>query len=140
VQIISTEEPQVVVSAKISQNGHCEERIKDKELWPNLIGNVPEKAINKYVLDLDVPDPGHPRGYGFGVVNPVNEIKISNGGLAAGDIDADGKIEFFRECTSNEGMHMTVWTGKPLIGKRIWYVYYHFPYDTESTCLKKDFE
>ena len=31
-----------------------------------------------------------------------------------GDIDGDGMPEYFRERTSNEGVHFTVWTGTPL--------------------------
>jgi hypothetical protein len=35
---------------------------------------------------------------------------------------------------------LTVWTGKPLIGKRIFHAYYYLRYDTEPTCKKKDYE
>ena len=75
---------------------------------------------------------------GIGVVRP-QKIKTT-GGLANTDLTGDGKKEYFRRCASNEGTHLTVWTGKPLVGRRIWHAYYYVPYATESTCNKKDYE
>lgn len=55
------------------------------------------------------------------------------------DLDNDGRREFFRDCTSNEGLHLTVWSGKPLIGKRRWHYYYYLGYDVIPSCKRKDF-
>jgi hypothetical protein len=75
--------------------------------------------------------------YGIGVI-AAKPIKVAKG-LARADINNDRKLEYFRSCTSNEGMHYTVWSGKPLKGKRIWHSYYYLRYDTVFTCKKKDF-
>jgi hypothetical protein len=40
-----------------------------------------------------------------------------------------GELQF-RDCTSSEGAHLTVWRGE----KNIWHRYYYVPYDTEPTC------
>ncbi|NOT58699.1 MAG: hypothetical protein HOP19_00570 [Acidobacteria bacterium] len=55
-------------------------------------------------------------------------------GLTNADLDGDGQVESFRECTSQEGVHFTVWTGKPLQGKRRWHYYYYLGYDVEPNC------
>jgi hypothetical protein len=76
-------------------------------------------------------------GIGIGVINPVKPVRIQKG-LALVDLNNDRKSEFFRVCASNEGLHLTVWTGKPLVGKRIWHRYYYLQYETEADCQKKD--
>jgi hypothetical protein len=55
------------------------------------------------------------------------------------DLDGDGRREFFRDCTSNEGIHLTVWSGKPLSGKRRWHFYYYLGYDVVPSCKRKDY-
>ncbi len=55
-------------------------------------------------------------------------------GLTNADLDGDGQAESFRECTSQEGVHFTVWTGKPLQGRRRWHYYYYLGYDVEPSC------
>ena len=76
---------------------------------------------------------------GIAVIEPVKPIQIQNK-LASNDLDEDGKPEFFRFCTGYESLHFTIWTGKPLKGKRIWHSYSHVNYDTVPTCKKKDWE
>jgi hypothetical protein len=56
------------------------------------------------------------------------------------DLDQDGRPEFFRTCTSNEGVHLTVWSGTPLQGRRRWHAYYYLGYDTMPTCKAKDYK
>jgi hypothetical protein len=45
----------------------------------------------------------------------------------------------FRTCTSIEGLHLTVWLGKPLLGKRLWHEYVYLGFDVEPTCTKDDY-
>lgn len=78
-------------------------------------------------------------GIAIGVIQPAKKIEVKNK-LASVDLNGDGKPEFFRLCASNEGLHLTIWTGKPLKGKRIWHSYYYLHYDTEADCEKKDWE
>ena len=74
---------------------------------------------------------------GIGIIGPVSQIQIQNK-YATIDLNNDGKPEYFRRCTGFEGMHFTIWTGKPLIGRRIWHSFYYLDYDTVSTCKKAD--
>lgn len=67
------------------------------------------------------------------VSGPTGEFRQS-GAYVGGDINQDGKLEYFRFCTSGEGVHFTVWSGKPLHGKPKWHQYYYLGYDVESNC------
>lgn len=60
--------------------------------------------------------------------------------LVAVDLDQDGRQEFFRSCTSAEGIHFTVWSGRPLESTRLWHEYYYLGYDVKSDCTQLDFE
>ena len=43
-----------------------------------------------------------------------------------------------RDCTSNEGVHYTVWAGEPLKTRRLWHTYYYLNYDAEPSCREQD--
>ena len=58
---------------------------------------------------------------------------------ASVDLDKDGRREFFRECTSHEGIHLTIWSGTPLRGKRRWHFYCYLGYDVVPSCKRKDY-
>ena len=73
------------------------------------------------------------------IVDPGKSIFVRRG-IASGDLDGDGTTEFFRICTSSEGNHLTIWSGKPLRGKKRWHSYYYLGYDVVPTCNKRDYE
>ena len=58
--------------------------------------------------------------------------------LISADLDGDGQAEFFRACTSSEGVHFTIWSGRPLEGRLRWHQYYYLGYDVEPDCTDKD--
>lgn len=139
VQVVFTElPPQKVFLAKVAEPFECLEFDTDKTgPWPDLTGNQPELPLHNYQILFDQKD--STVGYAFGIVNVERSVEISDG-IAKLIINDSSQPLYFRDCTSNEGMHMTTWSGKPLVGKRIWHVYYHFPYDTESSCKKADYK
>ena len=55
------------------------------------------------------------------------------------DLNADGKSDAFRMCTSSEGLHITVWNGEPVGSERKWHRYYYLGYDVEPSCTEKDY-
>ncbi len=71
------------------------------------------------------------------VVDPAQPLKVL-GRFVVGDLEGDRHPEYFRECTSKEGVHLSVWTGKPLRGKRRWHRYYYLGYDVERNCTSKE--
>ncbi len=45
-----------------------------------------------------------------------------------------------RSCTSREGVHLTLWAGQPLKGRRLWHQYFYLGYDVEPDCQPADYE
>lgn len=70
----------------------------------------------------------------FGASKPF----VRRGDSVTGDVDGDGTPEFFRSCTSSEGVHLTIWSGRPVAGKRRWHQYYYLGYDVQADCTTKD--
>jgi hypothetical protein len=56
------------------------------------------------------------------------------------DLNQDGVPETFRSCVSSEGLHLTIWSGNPLVGKRQWHIYYYLGYDMEGDCTRKEIQ
>ena len=75
---------------------------------------------------------------GIAVVGVRQKINFV-GGAASLDLEEDGQPDFFRTCTSNEGIHLTVWSGKPLESERKWHWYVDLNFDTVPTCVEKDY-
>lgn len=74
---------------------------------------------------------------GIAVVDPAARPHVVRGQTGL-DLDNDGKDEYFRVCTSTEGLHLTIWKDRPLTGTRIWHNYYYLKYETEPTCDERD--
>lgn len=51
---------------------------------------------------------------------------------------ATGEPVTVRSCSSNEGVHLTAWRGKPLEGRRLWHAYWYLGYDVEPSCTDKE--
>ena len=56
------------------------------------------------------------------------------------DLDQNGKTETFRACTSNDGVLLTLWSGKPIDGSVLWHGYYYEPDNpgTGPPCTPKE--
>lgn len=72
----------------------------------------------------------------FEVPSPVKVLK----GIATSDFDGNAKREYYRQCTSGEGIHLTIWSGRPLVGKRLWNWYHYLGYDVVPTCKPADYK
>jgi hypothetical protein len=70
---------------------------------------------------------------GIAVVGVSPSFRTTEG-LMVADLDDDHHDEYFRSCTSAEGVHFTVWSDKPITGKRRWHRYYPLGYDVSPTC------
>lgn len=101
-----------------------------------------EEIINKtsyYLAEVFEKASEYQTLSGFAFLDSSISPALENG-IVTAELTGKPPKEYFRECTSFEGMHFTVWTGRPLVGKRIWHRYYYLRYDTEPTCKKKDYE
>jgi hypothetical protein len=74
----------------------------------------------------------------FGVLAPAEQFRIRGGAVVAA-LGENGRTTAFRACTSSEGIHLTVWSGNPLTGTRVWHRYVHFSYDTPVRCRVPDY-
>ena len=73
----------------------------------------------------------------FALVGFSGAPAVTPAGLAA-DVDGDGQPEFFRSCGAVAGVHLTVWTGKPLAGPRKWQEYYYLGSDQGEKCSEAE--
>lgn len=120
VYVVVFGEKQTVLKTAVA--GACDDYVEEKlPLPPELKG--------RYRLAQ-----GKAEGVGLVTSAPPGEDKT---GVFA-DLNADGQREHFRECASSEGLHRTVWTGKPLEGERLWHGYRYLGYDVEENCDKRD--
>jgi hypothetical protein len=71
-------------------------------------------------------------------LHDAGPVAIDAGALT-GDLDGDGTPEHFRMCSSTEGLHLTIWSGEPLVGTRRWHFYYYLGYDVEPDCSEADY-
>lgn len=135
--IISLDEPQqkiLAASVEKKLDKSCARRASetgDKNPGENYFYSLiltDDKTMEEFGFDI-----------GIAVIEPAKPIQIQSN-LATIDLNEDGKPEFFRVCQGFEGFHFTIWTGKPLKGKRIWRSFYYVDYDTVVTCKKKDWE
>jgi len=75
---------------------------------------------------------------GVAVIGRPGARIVRAGGLLQAELDGAAPAETFRACASLEGAHLTVWSGRPLAGRRLWHVYYYLGYDTEEDCTPGD--
>lgn len=74
---------------------------------------------------------------GIALIGAAARLRRVGDGLQV-ELDGAPPAETFRACTSAEGAHLTVWSGKPLAGRRVWHAYYYLGYDTEMDCTPGD--
>lgn len=127
IAVVFLNEPQTVQTANVQKK------------LPNSCSRNPEVNPDDSFYSLQFSQPVGETVYtAIGLIN-AGKIVITQD-AASVDLNGDKKAEYFRVCTSLEGAHLTVWTGKPLSGKLIWHSYYYLGYDVEANCTKKDFE
>lgn len=110
-------------------------------LMANVVRPVPaceplEKALipGPYYLAA----PASVRGADSGTLWVAFSGKVPTHRLGSGAIvvrlsDAHPEVQI-RSCTSNEGLHLTVWSGAQLTSQRLWHQYYYLGYDVEPSC------
>jgi hypothetical protein len=122
--VVTAASPQTVVRARIvAAGGHCR------------LTEVPDPNLSQYEIAFDrqtssvVP--------AIAIVDHAVAFRAL-GSQVVGDVDGDGHDEWFRSCTSREGVHFSIWSDAPLSGRRRWHRYLYLGYDVEPTCLGAD--
>lgn len=99
-------------------------------------GDAAQSTMASYELSV-VKGTLPPAAPAIAAVNPVTPLR-TRGDSVVSDLEGKGQLDYFRQCTSSEGVHLTVWAGKPLTGKRLWHQYYYLGYDVEPNCSEKE--
>jgi hypothetical protein len=116
-----------------------------------ILGQVVEKRIEKKLKTTCSRNPETPPDASFyafpigneyfdpaiAIVDPLGDFTVVEGNRV--DLNGDGTAESFRSCTSNEGLHLTVWAGEALKSKRLWHEYYYLGYDVVASCNPADY-
>ena len=68
----------------------------------------------------------------IGLTGAAVRLTATPGGLLA-YLQPNQSPVSFHSCVSQEGVHLTLWQGKPLTGIRAWHGYYYLNYDVETT-------
>lgn len=132
--VTADDKPQEKFQARVVGSNNCP---------PNL-----QSGIEEIVLDGDESKPNeyeirfaeeNERNSGFAVVSSKANVEIKKG-IANLIVSNLARPLLFRVCSGNESYHMTVWEGKPLVGKRVWYSYMSLSYGTVPTCKPADFK
>jgi hypothetical protein len=64
---------------------------------------------------------------------------IGRDGTIRASVSHDGVDQVFRVCTSQEGLHFTIWSGKALKGTRRYHAYFPLRYEVEPSCTEADY-
>ena len=89
--------------------------------------------LQGYEIRLETDSDTKP-GPGIAIVASSDPFHPDSAGVITADLDADTHRDYFRSCTSSEGVHFTIWTDAPLTGTRRWHRYYYLGYDVDPTC------
>jgi hypothetical protein len=106
---------------------------------PETIQHVIFDSAKSTTYDLRIDQHDDDVRFGIGVIDSPG-IFSPRAGVVVADLDRDGVRETFRDCTSHEGVHLTIWSGQPLTGSRRWHAYFYLGYETEPSCVERDFE
>ena len=96
----------------------------------SLGGGVPVEGPS---YDLDLVGQGEEVGMAFAIAGQVAGVRIEDG-IARADLDGDGVAEAFTSCASSEGLHLSIWSGKPRQGTPRWHRYVYLAYDLDPNC------
>jgi hypothetical protein len=85
-----------------------------------------------YALRGGVPPTSEPGGL-FIALPSAAMVRTDRGAVVVriGDAYRRARVD---ACTSNEGVHLRIWSGPPGDSKVLWHEYFYVPYDTEPTC------
>ena len=125
VQLVVPDKPQRLVSAAVQRrlSDSCTESSDFSEHVSSYAVRISERFDSGTV--------------GFAVVGSGSKFRVANG-FARADLNRDGNKEYFRACTSLEGLQLTIWSGRPLKGVKRWHHYYYLGYDLESNCTRSE--
>lgn len=79
------------------------------------------------------------KGRPFIVIAGRPEVRQSGAEISV-RLDGSSPAARVRSCTSSEGVHLTVWSGPPLVSRRLWHAYWYLGMDVVPTCVEGDYK
>jgi hypothetical protein len=118
---LTPETPLVIVSLLPPQT-YLSASIKGPSPSPCPITEEVQPGVSSY--EIQVPPGSIPVSPTMAVVANASVFHSTNN-MVQSDLDQNGKMQSFRVCSSNDGVHLTLWSGQPLEGKLLWHGYYY---------------
>lgn len=127
IDLVSPNKPQTHITARI-----------ENKLSQTCSANAVIQADASFYSIRVKQDEAKPTGPAIAIAGIKGDIEVREGVVRA-DLNGDGRLESFRQCASAEGLHLTVWEGEPLKGRRLWHGWYYLGYDVEPGCSQGDY-
>jgi len=105
--------------------------------YPALLGDHDDSV---YLLDL-VEGTMRPGDVLIATLVPPSRYAV-RGQRVRAELDGREPEESFRLCLSAEGLHLTVWSGEPLTGRRRWHDYHYLGFELDEAaqdCTEADY-
>jgi hypothetical protein len=112
----------LVIVSPLPPQSYFEAQIKGPSPSPCPITQDIQPGISSY--EIEVP-PGSAQVSPMFAVLANAPVLHSVGNIVQSDLDQNGKTQNFRVCSSNDGVHLTLWSGQPLEGRLLWHGYYY---------------
>lgn len=127
IDLVSPQKPQTLTRARI-----------EKKLSQSCSRNADAPAGTSFYSFRVKQDDAKPGSPTIAIAGFTGGFEVVGGRVRA-DLNGDGRLASFRQCASAEGLHLTVWDGESLKGRRLWHGYYFLGYDVEPDCTRSDY-
>lgn len=107
--------------------------------WSAQIRGKATDAAECHMLSPDRRQVNESTDYSFYTVSSTIEPNLAIGLLPSAQQDLLHKatthnLQRFSYCSSNEGIHFSLWQDKPHASERVWTGYYYLGYESEADC------
>ena len=124
IRVSSGDSPKVITAEIGERLSSCKTLEKADLKGPYYSIHLPDSIPDDFDVAIAVRDSG--------------SLKVKQGKYVT-LVSSNGSTLSFRHCASSEGLHLTVWSGSPTKGKRLWHEYYYLGYDAEPDCNESDY-
>lgn len=118
---LKPETPLVVVSP-LPPSTYVTAQIKGPSSSPCPLTEEVQPGLSSY--EIQVPPGSLSVLPALAVIANAAVFRSTNNSVQS-DLDGNGMTQSYRMCSSNDGVHLSLWAGQPLEGKLLWHGYYY---------------
>lgn len=118
---LKPETPLVIVSP-LPPSTYTTVQIKGPSSSPCPITEDVQPGLSSY--EIQAPPGAFSVSSAIAVVSQAAVFRSANNTVQS-DLDGNGMMQSYRMCSSNDGVHLSLWAGQPLDGKLLWHGYYY---------------